>query len=102
MIAELLLGGIMQANASEHRVPTITIEIVGTGPCAWVYEGRRFAEVTALGAALPKLERPKRAHLRIVGDSATPYRCIGGLVFEMQVANYGDGAVSFEERRPAK
>jgi hypothetical protein len=88
----LLLCSLLSVSAVEAKPRAITIGMAGTSPCAWTYEGRRFEDPEALVAALPK-PRDSKAKIRIIGQSTTPYRCVGGLVFELQVAHYANFAV---------
>ncbi|HYI49174.1 MAG TPA: hypothetical protein VEX35_11995 [Allosphingosinicella sp.] len=54
------------------------------GRCTIQVEGRRIAERDFL--AFARRWRGREAHIR--GDPQTPYRCVGGVIFELQRAGF--------------
>jgi hypothetical protein len=65
---------------------TIEIEVIlDDSRCGLMMAGDEFSEVAALVSAVRE-SGAKR--VRLVADRKVPYRCVGGLVFELQRAGF--------------
>jgi hypothetical protein len=82
-----LLGGAMAvAGCAQERAMVVRASAAGesSAPCVAEVEGRRIAMRDF--PAFARRWRGREAHLE--GDINTPYRCIGGLIYELQRAGF--------------
>ncbi len=82
----VLFGAVLVSSCASGRAMQVQTGWTGEpgGRCSIHVDGRPIAERDFL--AFARRWRGRKAHIR--GDPRTPYRCVGGVIFELQRAGF--------------
>lgn len=81
-----LLAAISPESSSESLHVQVTAD--GTDKCTIIWNGEPLEQDALLERARSVPDKRKKAGVRIVGGETVPYRCIGGVIYTLQMAGF--------------